>query len=465
MKPIRYITILLLLPLLFSCEDLIEVNPPEDKLIQDVVFDSDETATSAMDGIYNQLFLAEFSSGQRSSVTVLSGLSGDNIKFINPNTSTAMQFEQHEILPDNNRNLEIWASAYNVIYMSNSLLKGLQESGNISLELKAQLEGEARFVRAFTYFYLTNMYGDVPLILSINYEENQLVSKNSSSEVYDAIIEDLKIAGDILSPEYRTGERTRVNKYASLALLSRVYLYLEDWQMAETISSEVINESGTYELLDDPNLVFLANSREAIWQISPIGAGGSITQTNEGSLFIIDPIFSFFASFKLNEAFVEKFEEQDNRLLNWVGYNEGMNASFPYKYKVWSSNEFPILEYSMVLRLAEQYLIRAEARAEQGNLTEAINDLDAIRSRAGLDLITDTNPEIGQEDLLSTILNERRMELFAEWGHRWFDLKRTEKANAVFGPVNPYWEPTDVLYPIPEDERSKNSNLSQNPGY
>ena len=464
MKPIRYITILMLSLILFSCEDLVEVNSPDDKLIQEVVFNSDETAISAMDGIYNQLFLTEFASGQRSSITVLSGLSGDSFKYINDNTSTGMQFEHHEILPDNSRNFEIWSSAYNVVYMANSLLQGLEESENISLEVKAQLEGEARFIRAFTYFYLTNLYGDVPLILTINYEENRLASRTSSVDVYESIIVDLETAADILSPEYRNGERTRINRYASLALLSRVYLYLEDWENAELISSQVINENSLYELTD-VNEVFLANSREAIWQISPIGAGGSITQTNEGSLFIIDPIFSFFASFKLDESFVEIFDDQDNRLLNWVGYNEGMNAFFSFKYKIWSSNSFPILEYSMVLRLAEQYLIRAEARAEQANLAGAINDLDAIRDRAGIEQITDTNAGISKNDLLDEIMKERRREFFAEWGHRWFDLKRTNMATDVLGSGDPYWEPTDVLYPIPEEERRKNTNLSQNPGY
>jgi hypothetical protein len=450
--------------ILFSCEDLVEVDFPDDKLIQEVVFNSDETAISAMDGIYNQLFLTEFASGQRSSITVLSGLSGDNFKYINANTSTGMQFEQHEILPANSRNFEIWSSAYNVVYMANSLLQGLEESENISLEVKAQLEGEARFIRAFTYFYLTNLYGDIPLILTINYEENRLASRTSSLDVYDSIIVDLETAADILSPEYRNGERTHINRYASLALLSRVYLYLEDWENAELISSQVINENSLYKLTD-VNEVFLANSREAIWQISPIGAGGSITQTNEGSLFIIDPIFSFFASFKLDESFVEIFDDQDNRLLNWVGYNEGMNAFFSFKYKIWSSNSFPILEYSMVLRLAEQYLIRAEARAEQANLAGAISDLDAIRDRAGIEQITDTNAGISKNDLLDEIMKERRREFFAEWGHRWFDLKRTNMATDVLGSGDPYWEPTDVLYPIPEEERRKNTNLSQNPGY
>ena len=213
--------------------------------------------------------------------------------------------------------------------------------------------------------------------------------------------------------------------------------------------------------MNDLDKVFLANSKEAIWQINPIGGGGYMTQTNEGYNFIIDPDFYFMASFKLNNEFPKAFDNNDKRLINWIGFNEGENAFFPYKYKVFNSNSFPITEYSMVLRLAEQYLIRAEARADLGDLTGALEDVDTIRYRAGLPLLNDTSPNLTQDSLLDVIFDERMKELFAEWGHRWFDLKRSGKAEEVFG----NWEATDLLYPIPEEERKRNPNLSQNPGY
>lgn len=460
-----YIILLIIPFLLLSCEDFVEVKAPDNKLVQDVVFSSDATAKSAMTGVYNQLFLTAFSNGQRSSVTLLSGLSGDNIRNINTTNIARFQFEQNELLPDNSSNLDIWASAYNMIYMTNALLEGLVNSEEISTELKTQLEGETRFIRAFTYFYLTNLYGDVPLILTTNYQDNQLAGRTPSAEIYTQILDDLLAAMDLLSPEYLNGERTQVNKYAATALLGRVNLYLEDWDKAENLSGQVINETSKYELLTELNDVFLANSKEAIWQISPIGGGGLTTHTNEGNLFIIDPIFSFLAGFQLQEEFITVFEETDMRLFNWIGYNEGKDAFFSHKYKVWSSNEFPITEYSMVLRLAEQYLIRAEARARKGDLTGAIEDLDVIRERAGLAPISESNPGIGQQQLLDKIIKERRKELFAEWGHRWLDLKRTGLTEEILGANNPLWEPTDVLYPVPAEERMKNPNLSQNPGY
>ncbi|MGY8910888.1 MAG: RagB/SusD family nutrient uptake outer membrane protein, partial [Flavobacteriales bacterium] len=85
--------------------------------------------------------------------------------------------------------------------------------------------------------------------------------------------------------------------------------------------------------------------------------------------------------------------------------------------------------------------------------------------RAGLELISEINPTISKTNLLDIIMEERRKELFTEWGHRWFDLKRIEKADEVLGNNNSLWETTDVLYPIPSEDRKRNPNLTQNPGY
>ena len=196
---------------LCACEEFVEVAPPNNKLVSEEVFNSDATARSAMTGIYNQLFLAEFSNGSRSSITVLSGLSADNIQNINPNVLTRMQFENNDLLADNESNLAIWSSAYSIIYMTNAMLEGLGNSSNISAELSDQLEGEARFIRAFTYFYLVNLYGDLPLILTTNYKENQLASRMSKNDIYLQIVNDLEVAMALLPSEYTTGERTQVN--------------------------------------------------------------------------------------------------------------------------------------------------------------------------------------------------------------------------------------------------------------
>ncbi len=117
----------------------------------------------------------------------------------------------------------------------------------------------------------------------------------------------------------------------------------------------------------------------------------------------------------------------------------------------------------MVFRLAEQYLIRAEARANLENLTGANEDLNIIRKRALLDAKNDLN----KDSILRNIEQERRIELFSEWGYRWFDLKRLNRADKVLTQTKgDTWQSTDALYPIPQSEIDLNSNLKpQNAGY
>lgn len=449
--------------LLVSCEDWLEIEEPNTMIVSSEVFENDESAQSAMQGIYNQLYQASFSAGWLGSVSVLSELSSDNLEPIRSNSFVLMQYHQHDLQANNSYNQNLWDGAYNIIYMANALLEGLGNS-HISPEVAKRLEGEGRFVRAFTYFYLVNLYGDVPLVLTTDYRRNAAAKRTPAAEIYQHILDDLEISIEFLEADYIMGERTYVNRYAAMALLARVHLYLGNWSLAETYSSEVIAQSSLYDLINDYDQIFLANSQEAIWQLSPLGSGTILTNTNEGSVFIINPIIPSLSYVKLSMDFVDGLEPGDRRRMHWVKYHEGIEAYYAFKYKVQNSTD-ALTEYSMVLRLAEQYLIRAEARAQQNNLSGAIADLDKIRERAGLDLLSVTNPGISQEALLNEILKERRHELFTEWGHRWLDLKRTGKAEDVLAPNNPNWNSTDKLYPIPEEELMRNPNLIQNPGY
>ncbi len=460
-KLIMVFATIVICSLFWECEDYVEIEIPDHKIVKETVFDNEETASRAIKGIYNELFRASFSSGWRSSVTVLAGLSSDILEPVNPENSYS-EFQQNEISPGNSANFELWSSAYNIIYMTNSVLEGLENSQSLSESVRLNLEGEARFVRAFTYFYLTNLYGDVPLVLSTDYRVNSVILRDPAEAVYAQIITDLDTAIEYLDEEYKDSDRTNVNVFAAIAMRARVALFMGNWELSEDLSSQIIDEANLYQLLPELHDVFLANSREAIWQISPIGRGNILTSTGEGQVFI----GGSFSSIKLNSDFVHSFQPTDNRLLNWIGHYENTtrNFYFPYKYKDRSSLS-NITEYSMVLRLAEQFLIRAEARVQQGMFTEAISDLNRIRERAGEELIESSNDNLGKEEILDLIMEERKKELFAEWGHRWFDLKRTGKAGDVFSQKTSYWMPTDVFYPIPEQERMRNPKIDQNAGY
>lgn len=449
-----------------SCEDFVDVEVPNHKIVSSTVFNNDNTANSALVGIYNELFRSYFSGGGRNSIQILAGLTADNLQTVILDNDL-IEFEQNEISIQNSSNLDLWSSAYNIIYMCNAALDGLQESEGVSSEMKAKLRGEARFVRAFVYFYLLNLYGEVPLIQTSDYRKNTLAPRNSLDEIYSLIIYDLERAIEVLGDTYDNGERLRPNKFSAIALLARVYLYLEDWEKAEVLSTRVIESSENYTLLNDLDAVFLANSREAIWQVSPIGSGSALTHTKEGNLFIIleDPDYSTPVS--LSNSLVATFPVEDFRANSWINtFSSGNNTFYyPYKYKVKYASSGEIKEYSMVLRLAEQYLIRCEARTHQGKLPGAIADLDRIRERASLSLLSNVAPGIDRKALLDSINIERRRELFTEWGHRWLDLKRTGEVSGLLSGIKPSWQETDTLYPIPEEEIAKNPNLTQNVGH
>ena len=122
------------------------------------------------------------------------------------------------------------------------------------------------------------------------------------------------------------------------------------------------------------------------------------------------------------------------------------------------------MDLSTVLRLAEQYLIRAEARAKQGKITgvnSAESDINVIRNRAGLGNTTANT----QADILLAVEQERKSEFFTEWGHRWFDLKRTGRTTAILSPYKPNWQASKELFPIPESQLINDPNITQNPGY
>ena len=456
--------VVLLVPVLSGCEAFTDVDVPNDRITSLSVFSDDATAFKAMDGVYIQLFNTSFAAGGTESVSFLAGLSADTFRVSSP-VPVMEAFAAHEIDAVNSYNLSLWSGAYATIYMCNSILEQSRETGPLRTETLTALQGESLFIRAFTYFYLTSLYGAVPLIASTSYSRNALVARTDSQLVYDQLTGDLLEAVSLLNTDYRDGKRTHVNRYTAMALLARVYLYEGNWELAEQYSSAVLEATGVYTLASDLDSVFLSSSTEALWQVSPEGWGGEFTHTREGNLFI--RISESGSPVQLADSFMAQWEASDLRREHWVGQYSSATAAYyyPFKYKVqYDASGGTYSEYSMVMRLAEQYLIRAEARAHRDNLQGALDDVNRIRERAGLPALTASSLST-QPLLLEAIAQERRMELFSEWGHRWLDLKRTGQVPEREAPYSETWEATDYLYPIPDAERMKNPNLTQNEGY
>lgn len=442
--------------LLFSCDSFIEVSLPQSQLIGNAVFENTATANTALSDIYSRLRESGIASGTTVSTTLLIGSYADELTFYGNNTNIE-QFDKHTLLASNTLLTSLWSLSYAQIYAVNALLEGVQNSPSITADDRNRLIGEALFIRAYIHFYMVNLFGDVPYVLTTNYSQNAIISKSPQVKIWQFIIEDLKKAESLLPKSYPTSERVRVNKTVVTAMLARVYLYTENWIEAEKQATAVIdNPDYRWEL--NPDLVFLKNSPSIIWSLHP-GITGLNTNDAKTFAFSSGPP----AKSSLSENLRNAFEPGDLRKTLWIKtITNGTNTWYqPLKYKR-STATASSDEYTILFRLAEQYLIRAEARVHIENLVGAKEDLNRTRNRAGLIHTTANTPE----SLLIAILKERRFELFTEQGHRWFDLKRTANAANVLSATKVGWRTTDLLLPLPENELILNNNLlPQNPGY
>jgi hypothetical protein len=444
-----------------GCKKFVDVDAPSNQLVTSTVYTNDNTVKSALAGMY-VTFAITNSSDLQFSLSFDTGNSADETKYF----STVPDFDpfiKNAIQADNSSNLSMWTSFYQTIYQANAILTGVNSSnGGISDALKNEAIGEAKFMRAICYFYLVNLWGDVPLALTTDQANNNQLARSPKSVVYQQIIQDLTDAKGLLPADYSFtgGTRTRPNKYAALALLARVYLYNKDWVNAESNASTVISNGGLYSLLSTNSLngIFIKNNSEAILQFDYINSNG---YTQEGQNYALD--ITTVPDFQLTSGLVNAFENGDRRFTSWVGISNYQGTTYYYlsKYKNRTTNTTATAEYCTYMRLAEQYLIRAEARAQQNNLTGSIADINTIRNRAGLAATSAVN----QTGLLLAVEQERRIELFAEYGHRWNDLRRTGRADVVLGASKPGWTANAALYPIPKIEIQNNNKLTQNPGY
>ncbi|MBO9564678.1 MAG: RagB/SusD family nutrient uptake outer membrane protein [Niastella sp.] len=449
--------------LMASCKKLVETNPPGSQLTQATVFKNDGAAAAAMNYPYIKMAATSNTTSGQFSLDIMAGLSADEDSTVIP---ADMDFYRNDLTP--RRSLAIWGEYYQLIFHVNAVIEGIQDPA-ISAAVRNQLMGEALFLRAFLHHYLVNFYGKVPLVTTTYAATNSKAVRAPQDTVYKQIIADLRQAKQLLGNDYYTPlwtvttERVRPNKWAATAMLARVYLYTKQYALAEAEATELINHTAAYNLVSLDS-AFLKNNRESIWQLQSIATG---VDTWEGAQRILTAKPDNFKPVSMSHRLYNSFEAGDQRKIKWTGRitADGRQYPFPYKYKVMSNNSTNKSEYLVVLRLAEQYLIRAEARAWQGKIPEARADLNAIRRRAALLDVQTTDRDL----LLLAIEQERRVELFAEWGHRWLDLKRTGRIDEVMSIVTAQkggvWKSHQQWYPILETEIRANPNLEQTPGY
>lgn len=378
---------------------------------------------------------------------IFSDLSADNLE--NPIDGTASDYREidnNNILPENGGASGIWGSAYEGINNTNNVIAQIPNMTDMSDEEKEIALGESYFIRALNHFNLMSYFGDVPLKTTPTLSTANINPPRESRDVvYQQIVEDLEYAADHLPI---SSSKVRASKYAAVALLARVHLYMEAYDEAIDRATEVI-EDGGYTLLEDYDEIFTDGSAETIFEID-----FTVLARNRIAEYNFPKSLNGRREVAPTTDILGAYESGDERYTASIAFE----GTLPYAIKY--GDLATGADNVIVLRLADMYLIRAEANAALGqNLSNVQDDIDEIRARAELgNTDADTFPE-----LLAALEQERWVE-FAFEGLRWFDLVRTDRAVDVLPNIT---DVNQTLFPIPSSEILTNTNpdMKQNPGY
>lgn len=484
------VTLFTVLVMITSCKKFVDVGSPATKIDGPAVFASDAAAISLVTGIYSKAATA--SPQAFTSLSLSMGLSADEFKLYGTAAQNALFYTNK--LTSQGTFSYYWPEFYKYIFEANETLEGLSISTGVSATVKTRLEGEAKFIRAYFYFYLVNLYGDVPLVTTTDYKTNLSLGRASVANVYSQIIQDLKDAQSLLSTDYLAADlktvsavRVRPNKYTATALLAKAYLFTGDYTNAIAESGKVIAQSNTYSL-ETLDKAFLVASRETIFSFQPTSL---TSNTYEGNQFILVTAPTESYPVAVSSYLYNSFEAGDNRKVSWIGSftttgTAPVTYRFPYKYKVRATGaaSLPLTENEVLMRLAEQYLIRAEAYIQTGQIALGMADLNTLRARSrATPTLAVPNPlpglsaSLSKADALLAVEHERQVELFSEFGDRWLTLKRMKgysnptvsRADEVMPAITlakgGVWNTNWQLYPVPASDILSNINLTQNPGY
>ena len=431
---------------LSACNDLLEPTPvqqlPDSQAIKDA-----GSARAATIGVYDRV-----QAYYQLNWPVLGFLPGENVRF-NGTLNQFLQIDQNQLSADNVLITEAWTQMYQAVNGANNVIAALPGITDPLLPAaeKTQLLGEAYFLRALVYFDLGRGWGGVPLALTpTRSKANGLgLRRSTQAQTYDQVLTDLTQAETLL-PEAAT--RNRAVKAAARALRARLHLYRLQWAEAEASATQVI-ASSNYRLVTPYRTFSTAPflSQESVFELTFSNSDANTMWNNWfpsalGGQFNFQPVPAAIAL--LNDPAVGG----SRAALLASTVIAGSPVTYGNLYSRSAQRDDP----SYVLRLAEQYLIRAEAHARQAKIPEAIADLNAVRTRAGVGATTATTTA----QLLLAIENERRVE-FAFEADRWFDLVRTGRAGDVLGVTDQRrW-----LFPIPFNDLVADPDLVQNPGY
>lgn len=437
-----------------SCKKYLETTPIG--AVSDEAPVSDKASVeTALRGVYRQLA----SSGYYGETYVTLGYfpSGD-IK--NLTTGGAANLVNVNFRADDVNFNTAWNAIYNTINRANHVIAktAAVQDPALTQELKDKYIGEAKFIRALAYFDLARAWGGVQIILepTSSLIDRPAVQRSSVEQTYEQVLKDLEDAEQLLPDELN---RIRATRRTVWALRARLHLYRQEWALAEQYATKLIELSTDYNLVKPYGAWFKNNvvaTPESIFEleysaINPSAIRAQMQHPTNGGTYRYAP----------NDRFVQLLNDS----LESGGRKALIGSVTQGGTTIWFGNLYyrlPATDPAYIFRIAEMYLIRAEARAHLNNVEGSLADLNEIRKRAEV-------PELNlstTEELLLAIENERRVE-FAFEAHRWFDLARTGRAEAVLEALDPNTkvEPYELRFPVPVTQIQLDNNLTQNEGY
>lgn len=474
MKKIFFIATLAVL--LVSCsEDYLQVKP-EDKIEAENFFQTAEDAERSVSATYANLrtwTLAGFGP------LILSIASDDAEKGSSPgDASFFSDINNFVYTPSAFIINDYWKGQWVGVNLANQTITNVPPI-DMDESLKTRLIAESRFLRAHHYFNLVRTFGGVPIFDGLPADQNYNLPRNTSQEVYDFIIADLQFAGENLPQSYGSTNIGRATRGAAKGFLAKVYMYQENWEQALALSNEVMGLG--YDLLPDYNSVFRIqneNSIESIFEVQNTYVAGDCSLSNSQYSQVQGVRGQYGWGFNVpSQDLADFYEAGDVRrdatiifrgettpegdFINEVGDNPMYNQkSYVPSGLIGPGCSEGSEQNIRVMRFAEILLINAEAANETGNTAQALESLNKVRNRAGLEDFVSADPTA----IRNAIWKERRAEMGME-SDRFWDVVRQGRGQEVFGPLG-FTSGKNEVFPIPQESITlSNGVLIQNPGY
>jgi hypothetical protein len=444
MKKITYLLISFAL-ILASCSKVLDVEPTE-SISSETALNDKVGIEKAIIGSYTAFQYAGLYGRNR---VIVGDLAADNLKWTGT-TYDYYQFEINEVAADNAIIEGTWVAAYDGLNRVNNVLSALNSVDDLTAAERDKHEGEALFMRALFHFNLLTYFGGVPVKVTPTLDiSNVDQARNSADQVYEQVIADLLLAEAKLPVAMPAG---RATSFAATALLARVYLTrfhangnASDAVAAVEKADKVIAQGG-FTLATSYSDLFLGSTNEVIFEIV-----FDAQNKNRLAEYFFPRSLAGRYEIAPSDALVQSYENGDQRFAASIA-TDTENKVYGIKYEQLSDGSDAVI----VLRLAEMYMIKAEALAfSNGDIPTIQGNINTIRYRAGLEPANASS----YEALQLAVANERRHE-FALEGHRWFDLVRTKRATILLGIDEDY-----TLFPIPLSEMQTNKLMKQNEGY